>query len=121
MDSCIFCRIIAGDAPADILYRDDTVLAFHDIAPAAPVHILVVPKRHIPSVEALTPEDEDLVGHLVLVAQRLARQMGIAEKGYRLVLNVGKEGGQVVPHLHLHLIGGMPLKIQKYIQSKNQG
>jgi histidine triad (HIT) family protein len=105
----IFSKIIAGDAPADIVYRDEQVTCFRDIAPKAPTHILIVPNREIPTVNDLTPDDAALVGHMVLVAKRLAAEEGIAERGYRLVMNVNREGGQLVYHLHMHLIGGRPL------------
>jgi histidine triad (HIT) family protein len=107
--STIFSRIIAGDAPADIVYRDDRVTAFRDINPAAPTHILIVPKKEIPTVNDLEEEDAALVGHMVLVAKRLANEEGIAERGYRLIINCNPEGGQVVFHLHMHLLGGRPL------------
>ncbi|MDX1513295.1 MAG: histidine triad nucleotide-binding protein [Gammaproteobacteria bacterium] len=107
--STIFSKIIAGEAPADIVYRDDRVTAFRDINPAAPTHILVVPNKEIPTVNDLEEEDAALVGHMVLVARRLAREEGIAERGYRLIINCNEEGGQVVFHLHLHLLGGRPL------------
>jgi histidine triad (HIT) family protein len=107
--STIFAKIIAGEAPADIVYRDEQVTCFRDIAPKAPTHILIVPNREIATVNDLTPDDAQLVGHMVLVAQRLAAQEGIAERGYRLVVNCNREGGQVVYHLHMHLIGGRSL------------
>lgn len=107
--STIFSRIIAGDASADIVYRDDRVIAFRDINPAAPTHILVVPNKEIPTVNDLEEEDAALVGHMVLVAKQLALKEGIAERGYRLIINCNAEGGQVVYHLHLHLLGGRPL------------
>jgi histidine triad (HIT) family protein len=106
---CIFCRIANGEVPSEILYRDDQVIAFADISPKAPVHLLVVPKRHIEAVADLTEADEPLMGHIVTVANRLAREAGVSEKGYRLVVNCGPEGGQLVPHLHLHLLGGRQL------------
>jgi len=105
----IFSKIIAGEACADIVYRDDLVTCFRDIAPKAPTHILIVPNREIPTVNDLTEDDAALVGHMVLVAKRLAAEEGVAERGYRLVVNVNQEGGQVVYHLHMHLIGGRPL------------
>ncbi len=105
----IFSRIIAGEAPADIVYRDERVTCFRDIAPKAPTHILIVPNREIPTVNDLTEDDAALVGHMVLVAKRLASEEGIAERGYRLVMNCNAEGGQVVYHMHLHLLGGRPL------------
>jgi len=107
--STIFSKIISGEAPADIVYRDDRVICFRDISPQAPTHILIVPNEAIATVNDLTPEHADLVGHMVLVAKQLAAEEGIAERGYRLVVNVNPEGGQVVYHLHMHLIGGRPL------------
>ncbi|MEZ0397089.1 MAG: histidine triad nucleotide-binding protein [Anaerolineales bacterium] len=105
---CIFCKIVAGEAPARIVYRDDLVTAFHDVHPAAPVHLLIVPNRHVATLNDLTPADESWSGHLLETARRLAAEQGLA--GYRLVLNVGAEGGQSVFHLHLHLVGGRRLQ-----------
>ena len=107
--STLFSQIIAGELPADIVHQDDRVTAFRDINPAAPTHILIVPNKEIPTVDDLADEDEALVGHMVLVARDLARSEGIAERGYRLIINCNEEGGQVVFHLHMHLIGGRPL------------
>ena len=109
MEDCIFCRIARGEVPADFLYRDDDIMAFNDINPAAPTHVLVVPVKHIESLAHMSAEDEPLVGRMIGAANRLARDGGIAESGYRLVINSGKEGGQVVPHLHMHLLGGRKL------------
>jgi len=106
MNGCIFCKITAGQAPAAILYEDELAVAFHDIHPVTPTHVLVVPRRHITSVNDLTPADEGLVGHLVYVAGQVARQEGIDQSGYRLIFNTGPDAGQAVFHLHLHLIGG---------------
>jgi histidine triad (HIT) family protein len=106
---CIFCRIVAGEVPSDIVYQDEDFLAFRDISPQAPIHVLIVPKTHIASSNELTEGQQELVGCLIIIAKNLARKEGIAEKGYRLVINCGPEGGQVVPHLHLHLIGGKRL------------
>ncbi len=106
MIDCIFCKIIAGKAPGQLLYQDELVSAFRDHHPVAPVHVLVVPNRHIASVNDLTPEDEAVIGHLFTVARQLARQEGIDQSGYRLVVNTGRHGGQGVFHLHLHLLGG---------------
>lgn len=106
---CIFCQIVAGNIPSQILYQDEQVIAFSDIHPVAPTHLIITPRKHIASLAELPENEITLVGHMVLVANRLAREIGIAEKGYRLVINSGKEGGQVVPHLHLHLIGGRRL------------
>lgn len=107
--SSIFSKIVAGEAPADVVYRDERVTAFRDIAPAAPVHILIVPNREIATVNDLDEHDAELVGHMVLVAKKLAADEGIAERGYRLIVNCNREGGQVVYHLHLHLLGGRPM------------
>ena len=106
MMSCIFCKILTGTAPADIIYRDERVTAFRDIHPIARMHILIIPNRHIASLNELDAADELLVGHMLMVAKELAAQEGVAEKGYRLMINTGPHGGQTVPHLHLHLIAG---------------
>jgi histidine triad (HIT) family protein len=108
MPDTIFSRIIDRRIPADILYEDDRCLAFRDIAPQAPAHVLVIPKRPIASLDALDEADGPLVGHLVIVATRLARSLGLSE-GYRLVVNSGRDGGQSVDHLHVHLLGGRRL------------
>ncbi|MBE0430708.1 MAG: histidine triad nucleotide-binding protein [Dehalococcoidia bacterium] len=106
---CIFCRIVAREVASDVVYEDTECLAFRDIAPQAPIHLLIIPKSHIPSVAELTEGQQELAGHLILIAKNLAEREGLAAKGYRLVVNCGYEGGQVVPHLHIHLIGGMKL------------
>ncbi len=111
MGECIFCRIVSGEIPSRKVYEDESVYAFHDINPVAPVHILIVPRKHIVGVQSLEPEDECLVGHMFYVARKIAQEQGIApaedlSRGYRLVFNVGKDAGQTVFHLHLHLIGG---------------
>jgi histidine triad (HIT) family protein len=105
-EECIFCRIVAGELPSDIVYQDEDFLALRDISPQAPVHLLVIPKTHITSVAELTEGQENLAGRLIIIANKLAEKEGIAGKGYRLAINCGPEGGQVVPHLHLHLLGG---------------
>ena len=105
-EECIFCRIVAGEVPGDIVYQDEDFLAFRDILPKAPIHVLIIPKTHITSAAELTEGQQNLVGRLIMIAKNLAEKEGIAKKGYRLVINCGPEGGQVVPHLHLHLIGG---------------
>jgi histidine triad (HIT) family protein len=104
--SCVFCKIIQGESPARILHHDEMVTAFHDIHPFASTHILVIPNRHIASANDLQQEDEGLMGHMVFVAKEIAEKEGIAEHGYRLVLNTGVHAGQSVFHIHLHLIGG---------------
>ncbi len=106
---CIFCRIVAGELPSDTLYQDDEVMAFRDINPLAPTHVLIIPKRHIASLADLTDDETSIIGRMAAVANKLARQEGVAEKGYRLVIGSGEEGGQVVPHLHMHLLGGRRL------------
>lgn len=108
MADTIFGRIIRGEVPARIVHDDDRCLAFHDVAPQAPVHVLVIPKRPIVSLADAAPSDADLLGHLVIVATQLARSLGLAD-GYRLVVNCGRDGGQSVDHLHVHLLGGRPL------------
>ena len=108
-DECIFCRIVAGEAPGDIVYQDERFLAFSDISPQAPTHLLVIPKIHITSFAELTEGQQELAGRLMMIAKNLAEKCGLAKSGYRLVINCGSEGGQVVPHLHLHLIGGREL------------
>lgn len=105
----VFSRIIAGELPAEIVYKDDLVTAFKDINPAAPVHILIIPNKEIPSVDDVTPEDEALLGHLFVVAKEVARKMGVADSGYRLIINCKGDGGQEVYHLHMHLLGGRRL------------
>ncbi len=106
MPECVFCRIVAGQAPARIVYKDGAVTAFHDINPRAPVHILIVPNRHVVSVGDLDEEDLELAGRLVVVAAKLAKELGIASGGFRLVANHGPDAGQSVFHLHFHLMGG---------------
>ncbi len=110
MDQCIFCSIIAGKAPSIQLYQDELVTVFRDIHPVAPTHILIVPNRHISSLNEATPEDETTLGRMLYVARLIAVQEGIAESGYRLILNTGPHGGQVVYHLHLHVIGGQRMR-----------
>ena len=110
MSDCIFCKIIAGDAPAQRVYEDDRVTAFRDRHPAAPVHILIVPNRHIASVNDLTVDEEPLMGRLFTVARLIAQQEGVAESGYRLIVNTGPDGGQAVFHVHMHLLGGQRVR-----------
>ena len=110
-EECIFCQIVQGESPARIVYQDDEVTAFHTNAPRMPVHLLIVPNRHISSVNELEEADATLIGRLSVVAARLAAENGIAESGYRLVVNTGPDAGQSVSHLHLHLIGGGPMPV----------
>ncbi|AAW40224.1 histidine triad nucleotide-binding protein [Dehalococcoides mccartyi] len=107
--SCIFCQIVKGEIPAQIVYKDEDLVAFKDINPQSPVHILIIPRRHITNLTELDEADTELAGKMILLAGKLAREMDIAESGYRLVINSGREGGQVVNHLHLHLLGGRQL------------
>jgi len=110
MSDCIFCKIIEGSIPSVNVYRDEQVTAFRDVNPAAPTHILIVPNKHIDSVNTLTNADEQLIGRLFMAAQQLAAQEGVAENGYRLIVNTGADAGQTVFHVHLHLLGGKPIK-----------
>ena len=107
---CIFCRIVAKEIPAKVAFEDDEVVAFHDINPQAPVHVQIIPKKHIARVSEVTEETIPLLGKLVLTANRLAREMKIAQPGYRLVVNCNPGAGQSVYHLHLHLLGGRPMR-----------
>lgn len=107
--ACLFCDIAAGKIPATVVYRNPNVTAFRDINPQAPTHILVIPNRHVSGISDLTEADRDLLGEIVAVANHLAREEGVAERGYRLVVNNGSNGGQTVPHLHVHLLGGRPM------------
>jgi len=109
-DSCIFCKIVSGEAKATIVYRDERVTAFRDIHPVAPTHILIVPNKHIESVSALEAEDEPLIGYLFTVAKQLANKEGVSKGGYRMITNTGLDGGQTVLHLHVHLIGGQKMR-----------
>ena len=109
---CVFCQIVSKKIPSDIVYQDGEVLAFRDINPQAPVHLLVIPKKHIASLAELAEEELPLMGRMVRVASKLAEREGVSESGYRLVINCGREGGQLVPHLHLHLLGGRQLRGQ---------
>ena len=105
----IFAKILRGEIPCDNVYEDDTALAFKDINPQAPTHILIVPNKVIPTVNDVSPDDENTLGHLFIVARKLAEDEGIAEHGYRLLINCGAHGNQEVFHLHMHLVGGKPL------------
>ncbi len=109
MAETIFSKIIRKEIPAKLVHEDDLCLAFHDVSPQAPVHVLVIPKKPVPSLEQLAAEDALLLGHLWLVIPQLARQLGIAEGGYRVVVNCGADGGQSVDHLHFHILGGRQL------------
>lgn len=109
MDNCLFCGIAQEQTDTKLVHQDDQAVAFADIHPKAPVHILIVPKKHIASTAELTESDEQLVGHLILVAKKIAKQEGIEDDGYRLVFNTKSHGGQIIDHIHLHLLGGQKL------------
>ena len=109
MADCLFCKIAAGDIPSNKLFEDDQLLAFYDIDPQAPVHFLVIPKKHIDSAAVLTEDDAALLGHIYAVIAQPAARLGIAENGYRVVTNVGADGGQSVKHLHFHVLAGRSL------------
>lgn len=114
MENCIFCKIINKEIPASIVYEDDKVIAFKDISPVAPVHVLIVPKYHVENVEALDESSVEYVAAVHLAAKKVAKLAGINEKGYRLITNSGVEAGQTVMHLHYHLIGGITLGAKIY-------
>jgi len=109
MQECLFCKIINREIPAKIVFEDDEVLAFHDIDPKAPTHILIIPKRHIATLNDLDQEDAALVGRLQVTAAKLAKELGFAEDGYRVVMNCNEDGGQTVWHIHMHLLAGRSL------------
>ena len=108
--NCIFCKIVAGEIPSSKVYEDDWILAFNDINPAAPVHILIIPKKHIANINHLQSEDEPIAGRMLTATKEIAKKIEIAEDGYRLIINTGPNGHQEVPHLHLHLLGGHPMQ-----------
>lgn len=109
MNDCIFCKIIKKEIPAQVVFENEDLLAFKDINPVAPVHVLVIPKKHIPGINELEDLDVELMGEIFMAIKKLAVQFGIAESGYRVIANVGRDGGQVVGHLHFHIIGGKAL------------
>ena len=109
-EECLFCRIAAGEAPSDIVYQDEGITAFRDINPQAPIHILVVPNEHIPTLADIDAQNAGILVKMVCVANQLAQAEGIAQQGYRVVINCGREAGQSVPHLHLHLLGGRAMR-----------
>ena len=109
MSECLFCRIALGLVPATLVWQDDSIVAFRDIHPQCPVHVLVIPRRHIASLSELSAEDDEMVGHLVRISGQIAEREGVAATGYRLVANCGPEAGQSVDHVHFHLLGGRPM------------
>lgn len=106
---CLFCKIVNQEIPAEIIYEDDQVLAFNDISPQAPSHVLIIPKKHISTLNDITAEDEALVGHMLTTASKIAQTQGFDQSGYRTVFNCNEDGGQTVYHIHLHLLGGKPM------------
>ena len=109
MSDCLFCKFVSGEIKPNIVFEDDEVLAFRDVNPQAPTHILVIPKRHISTLNEIRPNDTELIGKLYLAAQQVAKEEGIAEPGYRTLINCNAEAGQTVFHIHLHLLGGRPM------------
>lgn len=109
MEDCVFCKIIKGEIPSEKVYEDDEILAFKDINPAAPIHILVIPKKHISSIIDMKKEDEAIIGRIYSVINKIAEDIGIKEKGFRVILNCGEDGGQEVKHIHFHLLAGKKL------------
>lgn len=114
MDDCVFCKIIKREIPAEIVYEDEEIIGFKDANPAAPIHILVIPKKHIAKITQIKQEDEKVIGKIYSVINKIAKEQGIDEKGFRVIINCGEDGGQVVGHIHFHLLGGKKLgeKIQ---------
>ena len=112
LEDCLFCKIAEKKIPAEVVYEDDTVLAFHDINPVAPIHILLISKKHIASLGKIEDSDKDLLGQLLLTASKIAADLGFSEKGFRLINNCGKDSGQIIDHLHFHLIAGKNLGSQ---------
>ena len=110
-DECIFCKIIKKQIPSDIVYEDDKVMAFKDINPEAPVHIVIIPREHIVDLNCLKQDESEIIGHIFMVAKQIAKTLGVDEEGYRIINNCGKHGGQTVGHLHFHLLGGKMLKL----------
>jgi histidine triad (HIT) family protein len=109
MPDCLFCKIIAGEIPCDQVHADDEFLAFRDINPQAPVHVLVIPRRHVAALSDLNDGDVDLMGRLQVTGARVAKELGLADSGYRFVINCGRDAAQTVPHIHLHVLGGRPM------------
>ena len=109
MKDCIFCRIIAGEIPANIIYQNDVFIAFHDINPQAPIHVLLIPKEHIPTINDISSNHKQKIGHILSCSGKIAKKLGIHDNGYRIVANCNADGGQEIFHLHFHLLGGRKL------------
>lgn len=110
MSDCLFCKIVSGEIPSKKVYEDDKILVFNDINPEAPVHVLIIPKKHIASLNEISSEDSTIIAHIFITVPQIVRELGIAENGYRIISNALKDGGQTVPHVHFHLLGGRSLK-----------
>lgn len=110
MEDCIFCKIVKGEIPSEKVYEDELIFAFKDISPEAPTHVLIIPKKHIKSLNDLTDNDANIIAHIYITLKELAKQLGIKENGYRIVSNCGEHGGQTVDHIHFHLLGGRTLQ-----------
>ncbi|SHI70978.1 histidine triad nucleotide-binding protein [Lutispora thermophila] len=110
MENCIFCKIVKGEIPCNKVYEDDKVIAFNDINPEAPVHVLVVPKTHIKSIMDLSGDEHQLISHVFKVISEIAKDLKLSEKGFRIVNNIGEDGGQTVPHIHFHILGGRSMQ-----------
>lgn len=106
MESCVFCKIVSGDIPSEKVYEDDDLLAFEDLSPAAPVHVLIIPKKHMSTLRDIGEADKELIGSIFVAANKIAVEKGLAEEGFRIVANCGENGGQTVFHVHYHLLGG---------------
>ena len=107
---CVFCNIASGKIPSEFVYQDEQLVAFPDLHPKAPTHVLIIPRKHIQSLNHLSDDEMPLITHMIRAAQQIAREKGIYENGYRIIINTGKEGGQVIQHLHMHLLGGRQLR-----------
>jgi len=109
-EDCIFCKIVEKQIPCDLVYEDDKVIAFNDISPQAPIHVIIIPKQHIEDLNSINQESSELIGHIFMVAKEIAKKLDVAESGYRIVSNCGEHGGQTVQHVHFHLLGGRMLQ-----------
>ncbi len=109
-EDCIFCKIIKKQIPCDLVYEDDKVIAFNDISPQAPIHVIIIPRQHIEDLNSIKQESSEVIGHIFMVVREIAKKLGVAENGYRIVSNCGEQGGQTVQHIHFHLLGGRMLQ-----------
>lgn len=111
MEDCLFCKIVSGEIPSTKVYEDEKTLCFKDINPEAPVHVLVIPKKHISNINELSKDDEEIIGHIFGVIKKVTKELGISESGYRVVSNCNEDAGQTVPHVHFHILGGKKLQV----------